>query len=210
MTDPTPAPWYRRTHWRILAALVVGLVYGVMAALAGWSEFTADWITPFGTIFLRLLLLIAVPLVLGSLITGVASLADLRKLSRIGSRTIAIYLATTFVALVIGLALVNTIRPGASIPEDVRFRLQEQYESDVEARQETAAEVAERSPLQPPRRHGARERPLRGDAEPRDAERRLPGLPARGRPAAPCRAHRPNPFSICSPASTRPSSRSSR
>ena len=128
---------------------MVGLVYGVVAALAGWSEFTADWITPFGTIFLRLLLLIAVPLVLGSLITGVASLADLRRLSRIGSRTIAIYLATTFVALVIGLALVNTIRPGASIPEDVRIRLQEQYESDVEARQETAAEVAERSPLQP-------------------------------------------------------------
>lgn len=149
MTDPAPAPWYGRTHWRILAALVIGLVYGVVAALAGWSEFTADWITPFGTIFLRLLLLIAVPLVLGSLITGVASLADLRKLSRIGSRTIAIYLATTFVALVIGLALVNAIRPGASIPEDVRTRLQAQYQSDVEARQATAAEVAERSPLQP-------------------------------------------------------------
>ena len=109
MTDSAPAPWYRQTHWRILAALVVGLVYGVVAALAGWSRFTADWITPFGTIFLRLLLLIAVPLVLGSLITGVASLADLRKLSRIGSRTIVIYLATTFVALVIGLALVNVM-----------------------------------------------------------------------------------------------------
>ena len=149
MTDPAPAPWYRQTHWRILAALVVGLVYGVVAALAGWSRFTADWITPFGTIFLRLLLLIAVPLVLGSLVTGIASLADLRKLSRIGGQTITVYIATTFVALVIGLVLVNAIRPGASIPESLRTSLQETYETDVAARQATAGEVAESSPLQP-------------------------------------------------------------
>ena len=149
MTNPAPTPWYRQTHWRILAALVVGLVYGVVAALAGWSRFTADWIAPFGTIFLRLLLLIAVPLVLGSLVTGVASLADLRKLSRIGGQTITVYIATTFVALVIGLVLVNVIQPGASIPESLRTNLQETYETDVAARQETAGEVAESSPLQP-------------------------------------------------------------
>ena len=149
MTDPTPAPWYRHTHWRILAALLVGLVYGVVAAVAGWTQFTADWITPFGTIFLRLLLLIAVPLVLGSLVTGVASLADLRKLSRLGSRTIAIYLATTFVALVIGLGLVNAIQPGASIPDSLRARLQDTYQGDVAERQAAAGEVAEQSPLQP-------------------------------------------------------------
>ena len=76
-------------------------MYGVVAALSGWGEFTGDWITPFGTIFLRLLLLIAVPLVLASLITGIASLADLNKLSRIGGKTIAIYLVTTFIALII-------------------------------------------------------------------------------------------------------------
>ena len=148
MPNP-PTPWHRQTHWRILAALVAGFAYGVVAALAGWTRFTDDWIAPFGTIFLRLLLLVAVPLVLGSLITGVASLADLRKLSRIGGRTIAIYLATTFVALVIGLALVNTIQPGATIPDDMRTRLQETYQADVAARQETADEVAEQSPLQP-------------------------------------------------------------
>ncbi len=149
MPNPAATPWYRQTHWRILAALVVGLVYGVVAALAGWSRFTADWITPFGTIFLRLLLLIAVPLVLGSLVTGIASLADLRKLSRIGGQTITVYIATTFVALVIGLVLVNVIQPGASIPESLRISLQETYETDVASRQETAGEVAERSPLQP-------------------------------------------------------------
>jgi len=60
-------PWYRQSHWRILIALALGLVYGVFAAYAGWGDFTADWIAPFGTIFLRLLLLVAVPLVLASL-----------------------------------------------------------------------------------------------------------------------------------------------
>ena len=51
-------PWYRQPHWRILIALVLGLVYGVGAAYAGWGDFTADWIAPFGSIFLRLLLLL--------------------------------------------------------------------------------------------------------------------------------------------------------
>ena len=76
-----------------------------------------DWIAPFGAIFLRLLLLIAVPLVLASLINGVASLSDLTKLSRIGGKTIAIYLGTTLVALLIGLVLVNLIGPGDAVPE---------------------------------------------------------------------------------------------
>ena len=71
--------WYQKTHWRILVSLGFGLVYGVIAAVAGWTDFTANWIAPFGTIFLRLLLLVAVPLVVASLVTGVASLSDLHK-----------------------------------------------------------------------------------------------------------------------------------
>ena len=142
-------PWYRQSHWRILIALGLGLIYGVVAAYAGWGDFTADWIAPFGTIFLRLLLLVAVPLVLASLITGIASLSDLSKLSRIGGKTIAIYLATTLVALVIGLVLVNLLNPGAFVPDSVRLRLQETYQGDVAERQEMATEARERGPLQP-------------------------------------------------------------
>ena len=141
--------WYQQTHWRILVALGLGIVYGVVAALAGWSGFTGDWIAPFGTIFLRLLLLIAVPLVLASLITGVASLADLQKLSRIGGKTIAIYLGTTLVALVIGLVLVNLIQPGASIPDSLRASLQETYQGDLADRQEAIDQAMEAGPLQP-------------------------------------------------------------
>ena len=56
-------PWHKKLHWRILAGLVLGIIYGVTAAAAGWMDFTADWISPFGTIFVNLLKLIAVPLV---------------------------------------------------------------------------------------------------------------------------------------------------
>ena len=142
-------PWHKQTHWRILIALALGLVYGVVAALAGWGEFTSDWIAPFGAIFLRLLLLIAVPLVLASLITGVASLSDLSKLSRIGGKTIAIYLGTTLIALIIGLSVVNVIQPGATVPESLRARLQETYQGDVVAREEAAGDAQARAPLQP-------------------------------------------------------------
>ncbi len=142
-------PWYRQSHWRILIALALGLGYGVVAAYAGWGDFTADWIAPFGTIFLRLLLLVAVPLVLASLITGIASLSDLNKLSRIGGKTIVIYLGTTLIALIIGLVLVNLMNPGAMVPDSVRARLQETYQGDVAEREALAAEARARGPLQP-------------------------------------------------------------
>ena len=141
--------WHQQTHWRILVALALGLVYGVIAAVSGWGPFTADWIAPFGTIFLRLLLLIAVPLVLASLITGIASLSDLQKLSRIGGKTIVIYIGTTLVALVIGLTVVNLLEPGQTIPDALRARLQETYQADVEAREVAATGARDRGPLQP-------------------------------------------------------------
>ena len=141
-------PWHRKLHWRIILGLVAGLLFGVLAAAQGWGEFTADWISPFGTVFLNALKLIAVPLVLASLITGVASLSDLRKLSRIGGKTIAIYVATTAMAIVIGLALVNAVRPGRFVPATMRAELEAAYVEDASAR-ESAAEVArERGPLQ--------------------------------------------------------------
>ncbi len=142
-------PWHRQAHWRILTALALGLLYGVVAALAGWGQFTSDWIAPFGAIFFRMLLLVAVPLVLASLITGIASLSDLNKLSRIGGKTIAIYLATTLVAVVVGLTLVNLLTPGRVVPDSVRVSLQETYAGDVATREEAAAEVRQRGPLQP-------------------------------------------------------------
>ena len=146
--DLTPVPWYRKLHWQIIIGLVLGLAFGIFAAAQGWGGFVADWIAPFGTIFINALKLIAVPLVLASLVTGVASLSDLRKLSRIGGKTIAIYLGTTAVAVTIGLVLVNLVQPGQFVPAEMAAEMQSTYAEDASARQESAAEADARGPLQ--------------------------------------------------------------
>ena len=136
-------------HWKIIIGLIFGLLFGVLAATQGWGVFVSNWVSPFGKIFINLLKLIAVPLVLSSLITGVASLSGLKKLSRIGGRTIAIYIATTTVAVTIGLLSVNLLEPGATVPDDMKSKLQDTYQSSVSGRVEAAEEVRERSALQP-------------------------------------------------------------
>jgi len=136
-------------HWQIIIGLVLGLLYGIVAANNGWGSFTSDWIAPFGTIFMSLLKLIAVPLVLSSLITGVASLSDLKKLSRIGGKTIAIYVGTTAVAVTIGLISVNMLQPGDKVPDQMKENLQKTYQEDASVRAGSAQKVKDRGPLQP-------------------------------------------------------------
>ena len=136
-------------HWKIIIGLVLGLFYGIFAASQGLGDFTSAWIAPFGKIFLNLLKLIAVPLVLSSLITGVASLSDTKKLSRIGGKTITIYIATTAVAVTIGLVSVNILQPGDTVPEDMKLKLQETYEVAASGRLEAANDAKNRSFLQP-------------------------------------------------------------
>jgi len=135
-------------HWQIIIGLLLGLIFGVVSALMGWGQFTTDWIAPFGTIFIRLLKFIAVPLVLTSLITGVASLSDLKKLSRIGGKTISIYIITTAISVTIGLVIVNILQPGNKVPYDMQSKLQETYQADASYRADSAQEVKERGPLQ--------------------------------------------------------------
>ena len=136
-------------HWKIIIGLVFGLIFGVLAAANGWSGFTTNWIAPFGKIFINLLKLIAVPLVLSSLITGVASLSDLKKLSRIGGKTITIYIVTTAISVTIGLVSVNLLKPGDTVPEDMKVKLQETYKSAASGKLEAADQIKERRPLQP-------------------------------------------------------------
>lgn len=140
--------WYRKLHWQIIIGLVLGVLFGVLAASNSWGGIVDDWISPLGTIFINALRLIAVPLVLASLIVGVASLSDIRKLSRIGGKTIGIYLVTTAIAVTIGLVVVNTLQPGNFIPPELRDQLMLTYAEDAAGREAAAGAASERGPLQ--------------------------------------------------------------
>ena len=136
-------------HWKILIGMALGVVFGMVASfIDGGAAFTADYIKPFGTIFINLLKLIAIPLILASLIKGVSDLQDISKLSQMGGRTILTYVTTTLIAVTIGLILVNTIQPGKSISVDTRQELVEAYATDADQKREAAAKQREAGPLQ--------------------------------------------------------------
>ncbi|OYX25152.1 MAG: dicarboxylate/amino acid:cation symporter [Flavobacteriales bacterium 32-35-8] len=115
-------------HWKILIGMVLGIVWALLSSTLGWSNFTINWIDPFGTIFINLLKLIAVPLVLFSIIGGVANIGDPASLGRMGGKTLLIYLLTTVMAISLGLLLVNTINPGKLIDENSRIDNRISYE----------------------------------------------------------------------------------
>lgn len=115
-------------HWKILIGLLLGVVWAILSSLWGFSEFTLKWIEPFGTIFINLLKLIAVPLVLFSIISGVTGLGDPSSLGRMGLRTLIFYFITTLLAVSLGLALVNVFGPGKLVEEDTRTENRIRYE----------------------------------------------------------------------------------
>jgi len=136
-------------HWKILIGMALGVVYGlVLSFVDGGGDFIGDFIKPFGTIFINLLKLIAIPLILASLIKGVSDLKDISKLSQMGGRTILTYVATTLIAVTIGLILVNTIQPGKSISVETRQELVEAYATDADQKREAVAKQQEAGPLQ--------------------------------------------------------------
>ena len=136
-------------HWKILIGMALGVVFGlVLSFVDGGGAFIGDYIKPFGTIFINLLKLIAIPLILASLIKGVSDLKDISKLSQMGGRTILTYVTTTLIAVTIGLILVNTIQPGKSISVETRQELVDAYATDADQKREAAAKQQEAGPLQ--------------------------------------------------------------
>ena len=134
---------------KILIGMFLGLVWGIVATPLGMTEFTQDWIRPFGTIFINALKLIAMPLIIVSLIDGVSNLSDISKLSRIGGKTIALYLSTTVIAITIGLLLVNLIEPGKLLSQEKRDYLRETFAADLDTSITAAHSTKETGPLQP-------------------------------------------------------------
>ncbi len=137
-------------HWQIMIGMVLGLLFGFGMTQVEWGkDFVMSWIAPFGTIFIKLLKLIAVPLILASLIKGISDLKDISKFRNIGLRTIGIYVGTTTVAIILGLVLVNLIAPGDGISEETIDKLTSTYADDkgVTAKLEEATRQKESGPL---------------------------------------------------------------
>lgn len=115
-------------YLKIILGLLLGVVWAIVSSYLGWSSFTNKFIAPFGTIFINLLKLIAVPLVLFSIINGVAGIGDSSSLGRMGGKTLLAYLLTTILAVGMGLSIVNLIKPGTLIDDETRIDNRISYE----------------------------------------------------------------------------------
>ena len=105
-----------------MLGMILGVVLGIVfTTFEAGPQLISYWVKPFGTIFINALKLIAMPLIIGSLIKGVSDLKDISRLTRMGGRTIGIYILTTIVAVMIGLVMVNTLKPGNNISENTRL-----------------------------------------------------------------------------------------
>ncbi len=119
-------------HWQIIIGMTSGILFGLLMTSFSWgATFVGDWIAPFGTIFIRLLKLIAIPLIFTSLVKGIADLKDISSFRHIGVRTILFYISTTVAAITIGLLMVNTIRPGSGVSPETIEELTSTYAQDA-------------------------------------------------------------------------------
>ena len=125
---------------KIGIGLLAGVFVGVLANVLGIEPLRQVilWLEPLGTAWIRLIMMIVIPLVVASLIVGTASLGDITRLGRIGGKTIAYYMATTTVAITIGLVLSNLIRPGSGIDEATKIELLQNYAGGASERIELA------------------------------------------------------------------------
>jgi len=135
-------------HWQILIGMGVGVLWGLLAINAGWLEFTSFYIKPWGTIFINLLKLIAIPLIVVSLINGVSNLKDVSKLSNLGLKTISLYIISTVIAVTVALIVVNLIQPGKVFPEGKAQEFEQRFAENVKGNAAAAQDVRSNTPLQ--------------------------------------------------------------
>lgn len=136
-------------HTQILLGMFLGLVVGGCASSIGAEMLIINWVKPLGVIFINLLKMIAVPMIITSLIKGVTDLGDITQFSKMGLRTVTLYLFTTVVAIAIGLLCVNLMKPGNKITEATRTELVSTFQADAGVKIAAAESQQNKSPLQP-------------------------------------------------------------
>lgn len=132
---------------QIIIGIFIGVLLGILSLSWGFEQEVKHWVQPFGNIFMKLLKLIAMPLVLASLIVGVSSIRNIQKLSRIGTRTLALYIFTTVAAISVGLFIVNVIKPGNSLSVETREALREKYAADLDTKINQTDQLKDSGPL---------------------------------------------------------------
>src|SRR5215212_8429351 len=139
-------------HTKILIGLAAGVIAGVVINRAlGGDDPRVVWIVdnitqPVGQLFLRLLLMIVVPLVFSSLVVGIAGIGDIRKLGRVGLKSFGYCLVISAISAVIGIGLANTIKPGKHIDEATSLALQQRYANDATKSVEAAKQASSTTP----------------------------------------------------------------
>lgn len=127
--------------------MIAGIATGMLFISFGQGEVVQLWIKPWGNIFIRMLQLIAVPLVLVSLIKGVTGIEDIRRFSQIGLKALLIYMSTTVCAILVGLALVLSVKPGNFVDAAVASQMKESYQHVVNEKTSAAESTSEQGPL---------------------------------------------------------------
>lgn len=128
-------------HWQIMLGLLIGVCAGLLAnaflavEVRQWIAFFADIV---GQVFLRLIFMVVVPLVFCALVLGVASIGDTRKLGRMGLQTLVVTLIFSISAVLIGIALANTLKPGNQISEASKEQIKAKYAADAAKKKEQA------------------------------------------------------------------------
>src|SRR5258705_679382 len=131
-------------HTRILIGLAVGVIAGISVNYSFGGDhprivWVIDNITqPIGQLFLRLLLMIVVPLVFSSLVVGVAGIGDIRKLGRVGLKSFGDCLLISSISIAIGITLANTIKPGKRIDPNTSAALQQRFALNATQEMENA------------------------------------------------------------------------
>lgn len=130
-------------HTKIFLGLVAGAIFGILSNIylsqTAFLEFVQTYFSdPLGKIFLNMLIMMVIPLVFASLSLGVAQIGDLKNLGRIGLKTISYFFIVTTLAVAIGLVLVNTIKPGNYLSDEIKTKLLTTYKSE-------ATEIKEKS-----------------------------------------------------------------
>jgi proton glutamate symport protein len=114
-------------HWQILIGLIAGAAFGGLVHMVDGGHYVTTYVRPVGTVFIRLITMVAAPLVLASLIVGASSITEPSRLGRIGAKTIGLYMVSTSLAISVGLVIANVMKPGVGLSGDMSERLLAEY-----------------------------------------------------------------------------------